>query len=44
MEEVFIVVIALAAAYFLYRKMFKSNGCNCGNSSENGSCKVNEKK
>ncbi|WP_417332111.1 FeoB-associated Cys-rich membrane protein [Halarcobacter sp.] len=30
MENAFIIIIALLAAFYLYRKIFKNNGCNCG--------------
>ena len=37
MENIFLAVIALGAAYYLYIKLFKSGGCNCGD--KKGSCK-----
>lgn len=39
LENIILLVIALGALYYLYRKIFKSSGCNCGKSS----CKSNEK-
>lgn len=35
-EKIFLVAIALGAAYFLYRKIFKSQDCSsgCGGSCE----------
>jgi len=35
-EKIFIVLIALGASYFIYRKLFKSKGCSsgCGGSCE----------
>lgn len=33
MEDAILVIIALGAAYYLYRKMFKSGGCGCGKKS-----------
>ncbi|MBL3520823.1 FeoB-associated Cys-rich membrane protein [Aliarcobacter lanthieri] len=41
MENIFLVIIALVAAYYLYRKLFKSSGCNCGDGK--GSCKNDDK-
>jgi len=38
MEDAFLIVITLCAAFYLYKKMFKSGGCNCGNNKEKGSC------
>jgi len=34
MENLFLVIIALAASYYLYVKIYKNKGCNCGD----GSC------
>lgn len=34
-EKIFLVVVTIAAVYYIYRKFFKSAGCNCGD----GSCK-----
>ena len=39
MENIFLIIIAIAATYYLYRKLFKSGGCNCGSNKEKGSCK-----
>lgn len=36
MENILLGVVALVAAYYLYQKLFKSSGCNCGDGS--GSC------
>ncbi|RBQ29676.1 FeoB-associated Cys-rich membrane protein [Aliarcobacter vitoriensis] len=41
MENIFLVIIALGAAYYLYIKLFKSSGCNCGNGKN--SCKTDKK-
>lgn len=32
MEDFLLIIIALAAAYYIYRKTFKTGGCNCGKS------------
>jgi hypothetical protein len=34
-ENIFLAVIGLVAGYFVYKKLFKSGGCNC----TNGGCK-----
>lgn len=39
MENLFLLIITLAALFYLYKKVFKSSGCNCGKDS----CKSNEK-
>ncbi|MEJ2437258.1 MAG: FeoB-associated Cys-rich membrane protein [Sulfurovaceae bacterium] len=40
-EKIFLVVVTIAAVYYIYRKLFKSGGgCNCGD----GSCKNNDMK
>lgn len=39
MENLFLLIITLAALFYLYKKVFKNSGCNCGK----GSCKSNEK-
>lgn len=31
MEEIILLIIAGAAAFYLYKKIFKNKGCNCGN-------------
>jgi len=43
MENIFLVVIVLIAAYYLYRKLFKSNSCNCGNCGSNKGLSKNDK-
>ncbi len=30
MENIFLIIITLFAAYYLYKKTFKNSGCNCG--------------
>lgn len=40
MENVFLILITIGAIFYLYKKMFKNNGCNCG---KNGNCKINDK-
>ncbi|RXK07851.1 FeoB-associated Cys-rich membrane protein [Halarcobacter bivalviorum] len=30
MENLFIIIIALLAAFYLFNKIFKNSGCNCG--------------
>lgn len=37
MENAIIGVIALLALYYLYKKTFKSGGCNCGSKDCNNS-------
>ena len=37
MENAFLIIITLAAGFYLYRKIFKSGGCGC---SDGGSCKT----
>lgn len=39
MENFFLLLITFAALFYLYKKVFKSSGCNCGK----GSCKTDEK-
>ena len=39
MENIILSIITLGALFYLYKKIFKNNGCNCGK----GSCKSNEK-
>ncbi len=34
MEEIFLLIITGAAAFYLYKKLFKSGGCNCGDKSK----------
>jgi hypothetical protein len=38
MENIFLALVVLGAGYFLYKKLFASGGCNCGNGS--GGCKT----
>ncbi|MDY0233254.1 MAG: FeoB-associated Cys-rich membrane protein [Sulfurimonas sp.] len=35
-DKIFLALLALGATYYLYRKLFKSNGCSsgCGGSCE----------
>ena len=37
MENAFLIIITLAAGFYLYRKIFKNSGCGC---SDGGSCKT----
>lgn len=37
MENAFLIIITLAAGFYLYRKIFKSGDCGC---SDGGSCKT----
>ncbi|WP_323669496.1 FeoB-associated Cys-rich membrane protein [Aliarcobacter butzleri] len=39
MENIILSIITLGALFYLYKKIFKNNGCNCGK----GYCKSNEK-
>ncbi|MGE4461314.1 MAG: FeoB-associated Cys-rich membrane protein [Arcobacter sp.] len=39
MENLFLLIITLAALFYLYKKVFSNNSCNCGKDS----CKSNEK-
>ncbi|MGM0623814.1 MAG: FeoB-associated Cys-rich membrane protein [Campylobacterota bacterium] len=34
-ENIFLLIILLGAGYYLYKKLFKSGGCNCSG----GGCK-----
>ncbi|MBN2769005.1 MAG: FeoB-associated Cys-rich membrane protein [Campylobacterales bacterium] len=34
-EKIFLVVITIVAIYYIYKRLFKSGGCNCGD----GGCK-----
>ncbi len=36
MEEIILLIITAGAVYYLYTKLFKSGGCNCGD--KGGSC------
>lgn len=39
MENIFLILITIGAIFYLYKKVFKNSGCNCGNK---GSCKIDE--
>ena len=30
MENVFLIILTLAALYYIYKTTFKNSGCNCG--------------
>ncbi|PSM51472.1 hypothetical protein CBLAS_1355 [Campylobacter blaseri] len=30
-EIIFLIVVALGAGFYIYKKLFKSGGCGCGN-------------